>query len=78
MPHIIGAGAVEIILGYGPLSVRQPLGDSAPTPQRFQPAHMRLDQCLRIRGIGARKLEPMARRIVDATIRLRQARYRAV
>ena len=78
VPHIIGAGAVKIIFGYTPPSIGQPLDYSAPTPQRFESAHMRLDQSLRIGGIGARKLEPMALRIVDAIIRLRQARYRLV
>ena len=76
--RIIGASAVKVILGYIPPTIGQPLDNSAPTSQRFQPAHMRLDQCFRIRGIGARKLEPMALGIVDATICLRQTRYRLV
>ena len=75
MPHIIGAGAVEIVVGYTPAAIGQPLDVAAPTPQRFQPAHMRFDQCFRIGGIGARKLGPMALRIVDAIICFRQARY---
>ena len=76
--RIICASAVKVILGYIPPSIGQPLDNSAPTAQSFQPAHMRLDQCLRIRGIGARKLEPMALGIVDAIICLRQTRYRLV
>src|SRR5712691_9913902 len=36
---------------------------------------MCFDQCFRIGGIGARKLGPMALRIVDAIMRFRQARY---
>jgi len=57
VPHIIGAGAVEIVVGYTPPAIGQPLDMSAPTPQRFEPAHMCFDQCFRIGGIGARKLE---------------------
>jgi hypothetical protein len=75
VPHIIGAGAVEIVVGYTPPAIGQPLDVSAPTPQRFEPAHMCFDQCFRIGGIGARKLGPMALRIVDAIICLRQACY---
>src|SRR6266436_2785112 len=72
--RIISTGTVKIIFGYPPPSVGQSLDDSAATPQCFQPAHMRLDQCLRIRGIGTGKLEPMALRIVGAINCLRQTR----
>ena len=75
MPHIIGAGAVEIVFGYTPPAIGQPLDVSAPTPQRFQPAHMCFDQRFRVGGVGACKLGPMVLRIVDAIIRRCQARY---
>jgi len=78
VPRIVGAGPVEIVVGYTPPAIGQPVDVSAPTPQRFQPAHMCFDQCFRVGGIGARKLGPMALRIVDAIMRFRQPRYGVV
>jgi len=70
----ISAGTVKILFGYFPPSIGQPLDNAVATPQCFQPADMRLDQCLWIRAICVRYLEPMALRIVGAMKGLRQTR----